>query len=111
MYIDSKKGEQSMSNKTSAKMIAEATGRKAVMIARFDSTEDFEAVTKAKNFMLENGYRIGSMCGDEPMACAKDVSYIAKWRNIDIEEWPKVQAVIVSEDMRNGPAVECYEFV
>ena len=100
-----------MSNKSTAEMIAKATGRKAVMIARFESTEDFTAVHQAEMFMDRNGYKIGSMCRDEPMACAKDVSYIAKWRNIDHAEWPKVQAVIVSEDMRNGPAVECYEFV
>jgi len=100
-----------MSNKSTAETIARETGRKAVMIARFESTEDFEAESQAEKFMDKNGYKIGSMCCDEPIACAKNVSYIAKWRNIDRAEWPMVQAVIVSENMRNGPAVECYEFV
>lgn len=100
-----------MSDKSNANSIARVTNRKAVLLARFESTEDFEAVTKAEKFMSEAGYKIGSMCRDEPMACSKKASYIAKWRNIEIDEWPMVEAVIVSNSMRNGPVVECYGFV
>jgi hypothetical protein len=80
-------------------------------MATFESTEDFDAVTRAETFMFGNGYKIGSMCRNDPMACSKNVKYIAKWSNIDIEDYSMIEAVIVSEDMRNGPVVECYEFV
>ena len=99
-----------MSNKSTAESIARATDRKAVLMVRFESTEDFEAVTKVEKFVSEKGYKIGSMCCDEPMACSKKASF-AKWHNIDCEDWSKVEAMIVSDNMRNGPVVECYEFV
>lgn len=100
-----------MSNKSIAEKIAESTGRKAVPMATFESTNDFEAIDDARNFMQAHGYNVGSMCRDEPMACSKNADYIAKWRNIGSEEWPKIEALIVAKDMRRGPVVECYELV
>lgn len=100
-----------MSSRKDAIEIAEATGRKAVPFASFSSTEYFEAINQARNYMNDRGYYIGAMCQDEPMACSTKANHIAKWRNIDRSEWPLVEAVIVSNNMRNGPFVSVYQFV
>jgi len=99
-----------MSSVTDANMIAEATGRKAVLVESFTSDKDFEAIHAAEEFLTSKGYTIGGMCSDEPIAAARGLEYIAKWRNISQKEWPKVEAVIVSENMRNGPRVFIYRF-
>lgn len=100
-----------MSSRKDAEEIAAATGRKAVPFASFSGTEDFEAINQARDYMDDRGYYVGPMCCDEPMACSKESTYVAKWRNIDRSEWPKIDAVIVSENFRNGPFVSVYQFV
>jgi hypothetical protein len=48
------------------------------------------------------GYGIGSMCMDEPRALSKTADYIAKWRNIPICDYPKMEGVVLCEDGRDG---------
>lgn len=100
-----------MSSVADANQIAIATGRKAVLIEAFSDCEDFAAIGRARAYLTKHGYTIGPMCRDEPIACSSKAEYIAKWRNIGRDEWSGIEAVIVSEDMRNGPAVYIYEFV
>jgi hypothetical protein len=90
--------------------IAKVTNREYEMIKCFSGTGDFEAVGMAKEFLRNQGYKIGSMCQDEPITASKKAKYIAKWRNIEIEDWPKIEAVMISENFRNGPSVFVYEF-
>jgi len=99
-----------MSSLKDVKEIAASTNRKYDLMFSVDSSKDFEAVNKAIKYMQDQGYNIGSMQREAPIACSKHAGYIAKWRNIDRSEWDRVEAVIVSNDMRNGPNVSVYKF-
>ena len=99
-----------MSSLMHVETIAKITDRDYEMVECFSSTEDFDAVNQARNYLRKQGFYIGSMCGDEPIAASTKVRYIAKWRNISIDDWPKIEAVMVSQDFRNGPSVFVYVF-
>jgi hypothetical protein len=64
----------------------------------------FASVYEAEKRLRAMGYRIGSMCGDEPIgfADAEKYDYIAKWRNIDPSDRAKVDGVMISGDWREG---------
>jgi len=98
-----------MSSVTEVEMIANATGRKFTLAYTASSSEDFEAVENARNWARHQGYNIGSMCRDEPIACSLNVKHIAKWYNISIDEWPQIGAVLVSKNFRYGP-ISVYTF-
>ena len=68
----------------------------------FEACGTFKAIHKAEDRLAREGYTTGSMCGNEPIGFAKGTDYIAKWRNIDRSEYPKLDGVIVSDDFREG---------
>ena len=69
-----------------------------------DSGDDnaFVAIGEAEKLATAYGYQIGSMCRNEPIALAKNANYIAKWKNINSDEWPKIEGLLLSDDFRNG---------
>lgn len=92
-----------------ANRIAEIAGKKVLKADRWDGgisydadNDDFafDVINEAERFLKEQGYAIGSMCRDEPMAFAKadKVSYIAKWRNIDENEYPMMDGVLLCDE-------------
>lgn len=97
-----------MSSTEMAIKIASVSGKQMYKEVDFSSTEDFQAVDMARELLESEGYCVGSMCRDEPMAAAKGTDYVAKWRNINQSDWPRIEAVIVSKDMRSGPVHVCY---
>ena len=62
-----------------------------------EKSEDFSAHSDAEHYLTERGYTIGSMCRDEPIGFAKDVAYIARWRNIDESEYSGLDGVIICD--------------
>lgn len=69
----------------------------------FEKTKnDFGAVTEAENWIQSMDYSIGSMQSDNPRAIAKGNLNIAKWWNINKEEYPRIDGLMLSNDYRNG---------
>ena len=95
-----------MSTIAEAKEIAKRAGKTVGKITPFKGKEDFEAVDIARDSVKKMGLKVGTMCGDEPMGLAPEsFRYIAKWKNINSEEYVKLNGVIVSENFRNGADV------
>jgi len=70
--------------------------------------DTFGPISAAEKFLKEKGYSRGSMDGDSPIAFANADKYenIAKWHNIDREEYDKLDGVIVPEpEFREGGVV------
>ena len=83
-------------------------GKKDVAEVLFKSKGTFTAITMAEKFLAKKGYRIGSMCGREPIAFAKSnqIDYIAKWKNISTDEYHKIDGVILPDtDFREGNSI------
>jgi len=75
--------------------------RKVAQVKEFKSDgSDFSAISLAEKYVRKLGYNKGSMCRDMPIALSKNANYIAKWRNIDPEEYSKIEAVLLSNGMR-----------
>ena len=64
----------------------------------------FQSVYEAEDRLRKMGYRIGSMCGGEPIGFADGdkYEYISKWRNMDREDQNKLDGVMISSDWREG---------
>jgi hypothetical protein len=79
-------------------------GREVVKRVNVKVEGTFSSVSEAEKQLRELGYRIGSMCGGEPIgfACGEKYEYIAKWRNIDPSDRNKVDGVMISDDWREG---------
>jgi len=80
----------------------ENTGREIIQEITYKQNKEsidgaFVAITKAVNYLRENGYTIGSMCGNMPMGFAKadKINHIAKWRNISRDEYNKLDGIII----------------
>lgn len=113
MYIHftSNRRDKTMSNKQDVDKIAKVAKKTSRFLKSFNDAEDFVALHNAVEYMKAKGYSVGRLCRDEPIACVRgQISYIAKWYNISMEEWPRIDALIVADDTRNGK-VFCYEFV
>lgn len=73
---------------------------------------DFGAYYAAETYALEQGFSIGSMCGDLPIGIMRGEYYIAKWRNLNVKERKQMHGIITSLDFRSGPVtVEVFERV
>lgn len=90
-----------------AKAIAETAGKKIISVGIWDGgmsynpdNDDFafDIITDVRDHLKSEGFNIGSMCRDEPMAISKQCTYIAKWRNIDYDEYNKMDGVILCDD-------------
>ena len=106
--------KQHAANRAEAEKIAAETGRTAILLIESnmgsDDTHAFEAFHEVDDFAKALNYSTGSMEREFPIACARDIEYIAKWTNINHrKEGSRIGAVIVGEDKRNG-TVSLYEF-
>lgn len=71
-------------------------GRRCVHSIEFKSNNSpFSAYYEATNHLNEMGYCTGSMCGSEPIGFSDKHDYIAKWRNIDVEDREKLDGIII----------------
>jgi hypothetical protein len=82
--------------------VAEEMGKTVKTFKVFPACGTFGAIDKAREAATAEGYEIGSMCRDEPIALAKGVSYIAKWKNIERSDWGRIEGILLSNDMREG---------
>jgi len=64
------------------------------------STFSINAAIESK--VKELGYNIGSMCKDMPRALSSSAEYIAKWYNIDVREYSRLDGITMCKDNRNG---------
>jgi hypothetical protein len=79
------------------------TGKRGIKSFRkFESPEAFAGYNAASDYATGLGYRVGNMCSPRPTACGKGFDYIAKWNNISKSEGHLIEAIIVSDDFRNG---------
>ncbi len=86
----------------SVRRVVEVTGKVVTFRQTFDDYHQAEEYVKAL------GYNIGSMQSSSPMALSKACEYIAKWRNIYEEHYPKIEGLILfhrewNEDFTAGP--------
>jgi hypothetical protein len=72
--------------------------RKVKAFKVFKKKGKFDALYDAEQYVKEQGYNKGSLCRNEPIALSKHHSYIAKWRNISMEEYDKIEGVILREN-------------
>jgi len=76
-----------------------------VSVKGFPASGTFKAVEQAENWLVENGYGLGPMQRDAPRGIAKDVDYIAKWRNISPDEYSRLDGVMLpAPEFREGGA-------
>lgn len=89
--------------------IAEAIGKKVRVRQKVEGIGTFTAINAAESIVKEDGHKPGILCGDAPVAIAPgDYRYVAKWHNIDRQEWPQLVGVMVSDDFREGDVYICY---
>jgi hypothetical protein len=81
---------------------ARIRGRKIKTIKHYPASGAFNALNKARAELKKEGFQSGLMCMNEPIAIARGIDYISKWRNIPIEEGYMAQGVIVSADFREA---------
>jgi len=93
------------SQKKLIKQFENATCKNVVETIEFQSTGVFTAVGAAERKAKELGYTVGSMCRDEPIGLARNVEYIAKWRNIDPIDRNRVEGGLLSDDFREGDVI------
>lgn len=80
----------------------ENTGRQVQYAVYFKPSGTFDSITKAREWLKNKGYVIGSICGDKPIGFSRGVDYIAKWINITPIEWKKLDGILISDDFREG---------
>jgi len=71
----------------------------------------FKAYYSACKWAKDNGWAMGSMCRDNPIAMMREpFGYISKWDNLSIvDDVPQVQAVMIGTDFRDGTEVAIVE--
>ena len=87
--------------KTAGKIAKEAD-KVIGAIEEFEAAGTFKAIHAAEKYAKAEGYNVGSMCRDMPIALSKEAEYIAKWRNIDPSEYLLLGGVLLSDDFREG---------
>lgn len=67
-------------------------------------SESFVAITKARKYLKDNGYVVGSMECDKPIgfAPADEYGYISKWSNMDRNGHAKLTGRLETRDHRHG---------
>lgn len=91
-----------MSNMLDVNQVIAATGKKVSSTKEFKPAGTFQAINEARKELTSQGYTVGSMCRDSPIAAAKNYEYIAKWTNIPRTDWKHIEALIISPDFREG---------
>jgi len=85
-----------------AKNFAKACGKEIAQIIDFPATGTFSAYHNAEGMADGLGYVVGRLCCDAPVPIAKNISYIAKWYNIEPHHRSRIEGGMVSEDFREG---------
>lgn len=81
--------------------VLQSTNLKVVRSVTLHHTgEDFSAYNEAEKRLQQEGYTVGSMCYPQPTAAVKGIDYVAKWKNIRVQEWLKIEAMIVGDDYK-----------
>ena len=88
---------------TTLSRVLGVTGKRVTRVEKFESGEEFGAYRLANGLLVSEGYTVGSMCCPQPTAAARGLEYVAKWNNIQMSDWSRIEAVIISDDSRNGP--------
>ena len=67
----------------------------------------FHAITEAEAYLKGLGYRVGSMCLQDPIgfAPAEKYTYIAKWWNISTEEKKSLTGELNSTSFRTDDVI------
>ena len=92
-----------MSSMDDVKEVMTVTGLEIAGVRAFPHTgEDFSGYKNAQKHLESEGYTVGQLCYPMPTAASKSYGYIAKWKNIQYEEWPGIQAMIVGKDYRDS---------
>ena len=68
----------------------------------YNEVGDFQALWAAQKWLEENGYSYGSTCRGSPTGILKGEAFIAKWRNLTLEQTKDLDGLMVG-DNRNGP--------
>ena len=71
----------------------------------------FDAYYEATNMLRQQGYTLGSMCGNEPIGFADgdEYGYVAKWHNLNPSDRKMLDGVIVpNHDFRDGGVIIKY---
>lgn len=75
------------------------------------ASQQIEVVADGSDFSIshaceakinELGLTTGPMCGDLPRALSKNDCYIAKWINIPVSDYGRLDGVVLCDDNRNG---------
>lgn len=78
-------------------------GKKIIEKHEFNVEGTFESYYAASRWAKEQGYKIGSMDGFNPIAMMKGYDYVAKWHNISRKEQQLVHGVMISDYFREKP--------
>jgi hypothetical protein len=65
-------------------------------------SDGFDAYNAAVKFLKELDYTVGIMCSPHPTAFARNVDYIAKWKNLNSHDKERIEGVIVADSFRSG---------
>lgn len=71
--------------------------------------EDFSATSEAEAWAKEHGFYVAPMCGGLPRGIARDVDWIAKWRNLTEQDKTRLEGIVTAGNHRNGAvSIELY---
>jgi hypothetical protein len=75
----------------------EYLNRRVVDVVTVEASGTFGAIREAEEILKEQGFRIGSMCYNEPIgfAPADKYKHIAKWHNIETKDYSKLHGVLL----------------
>lgn len=80
------------------------TGRNVISEKLFEwkHLDNFDAYAEACNWLRENGYSYWSMARNSPIGIVKEKdAYIAKWYNIDRQEYQFLDWIIIGTNYRD----------
>jgi|3_EtaG_2_1085321.scaffolds.fasta_scaffold04515_6 hypothetical protein len=64
---------------------------------------DFKAFYDAQHILDKKNFVTAPMCREMPVGFSKDISYIAKWKNLTKEDKGKLNGVLMTDsDFRQG---------
>lgn len=80
--------------------------REIVHAVDFPANGTFKAFYEAEAHVKDLGYRVGSMCRQEPIGFKYGVDYVAKWYNLDSNDKAQLDGVILPQsEFREGGAI------
>lgn len=71
----------------------------------FKANGTFQSYYDAVQWLEDNGYSHGSMCGDKPMGIMKGDWSISKWKNLTNKQIKELDGTMTSSDFREGDVI------